>query len=84
MSLHYDKMTLMTARVAGALAKAVLAHGVPNSFGFSELVGRADAMTAGKAVRAHWATFCLNAYARGIPQEVSIDISNGRLVVREH
>lgn len=81
MILEYDAATKMSMRVGTALIKAMDEHGVPNTFAFSELVGRADAMAAGKAVRKDWGAFALNVDAQRPGTRVTL--WEGRLAV-EH
>ena len=78
MVLEYDKTTEMVMRLGTALIKAVDEHGAPNSFAFSELVGK-DAMLAGKAVRKMWGPFCANLDARR--PGMRVNFSGGRLHV---
>jgi hypothetical protein len=73
-----SKSFTMALWVAASLVTAVREHGAPNSFAFSELVGYADAMNAGRAVRAHWKAFV---EAVHICVDVRVNLSGGRLHV---
>lgn len=77
MKLAYDKDAQMVMRLGNAMVRAIAEHGTPNSFAFSELVGRHDAMHAGRAVRKMWDAFTMNLMSR-LP-DVVVSLSGGRL-----
>lgn len=83
LNLHFSKSQLMSMRAGTALLRMIQEHGAPNSFAFSELVGRENAMLAGKAVKRNWIPFCLNVSERLPPgfESVRIHLSGGRIVV---
>ncbi len=77
--MSHDKMTQMSMRLGNAIIKAVDEHGPDNSFSLSELVGSKDAMYAGKALRKHWITMCLNIASRR--SDFTVQFSGGRIHV---
>ncbi len=88
MELHFDKLTLASAKVGTALLRALSEHGLcadgHNAFTFAELhafYGAPSPMLAGKAIRKYWTPFCLN-FASRLPDEfrdVRVNLSGGRL-----